>query len=290
MRSAAGLGDTKPSIQDYIYVAFVLDALVCFKQCLSEVPSKQARLKRASSAATQAAAPVVAEDTELVRALSVMQKPANTDSMVDALSEETKMGLLRNLKIPVGRGGASGSGSDVAVLAVGAAGPELEPLVDGRKLTEYPLLKALYRWRKTIEMLAEAPIPDSCFQLLAPFEVKEQRFRKRMSDAVQAIPRPSKPSEKEHKLCLLARRGPTFLSSAMANLAKEKTLVLRLEDKEPWFLGETGEGKGVIREYVNIFVHEIMRAGQVRSPKLTVGFSQSSLHTSNLPCCCRCCQ
>ena len=293
MRSAAGLGETKPSIQDYIYVAFVLDALVCFKQCLSEVPSKHARLKRASSAATQAkqaAASVVAEDTELVRALSVMQKPANTDSMVDALSEETKMGLLRNLKIPVGRGGASGSGSDAAVLAVGAAGPELEPLVDGRKLTEYPLLKALYRWRKTIEMLAEAPIPDSCFQLLAPFEVKEQRFRKRMSDAVQAIPRPSKPSEKEHKLCLLARRGPTFLSSAMANLAKEKTLVLRLEDKEPWFLGEKGEGKGVIREYVNIFVHEIMRAGQVRSPKLTVGFSQSSLHTSNLPCCCRCCQ
>ena len=69
-----------------------------------------------------------------------------------------------------------------------------------------------------------------------------------------------------------------------------RPLVLRLEDKQPWFLGEKGEGKGVIREYVNIFVHEIMRAGQVRSLKLTVGCSQSSLHTNNLPCCCRCCQ
>merc|ERR1711871_1250353 len=142
--------------------------------------------------------------------------------MVDALSEETKMGLLRNLEIPVG------SGDDDTT--EGPAGQELEP-IEGRKLTEYPLLKALYRWRKTIEMLAEAPIPDSSFQLLAPFEVKEHRFRKRMTDAVQAIPRPSKPSEKEHKLCLLARRGPSFLTDAMANLAKEKSLVLRLEDK-----------------------------------------------------------
>ncbi len=286
MRSAAGLGEAKPSIQDYVYVAFVLDALVCFKQCLSEVPSKHAQLradslKRANSTAVQAkqvAVSIVPEDTELVRALSVMQKPANADSMVDALSEETKMGLLRNLKIPVG--GNGGSGDHVALSGDAAAGQEQGP-IDGRLLTEYPLLKALYRWRKTLEMLAEAPIPDSCFQLLAPFEVKEQRFRKRMSDAVQAIPRPSKPSEKEHKLCLLARRGSSFLSNAMANLAKEKTLVLRLEDKEPWFVDERGEGKGVIREYVNIFVHEIMRTGQVLPVKWAIAANER--HSAGQP-------
>jgi hypothetical protein len=84
-----------------------------------------------------------------------------------------------------------------------------------------------------------------------------------MSDAVQAIPRPTKPSDKEYKLNLTATRGPKFLDEAILQIVTEKTLVLRLEDKKPWFKDEQGEGKGVIREFVNVFVHEMMQTGQI---------------------------
>jgi hypothetical protein len=67
----------------------------------------------------------------------------------------------------------------------------------------------------------------------------------------------------------------------MTNLAKEKTLRLRLEDNKPWFVDEQGQGKGVIREYVNIFVHEIMRTGQVLPVKWAIVADER--HSSGQP-------
>ena len=112
-------------------------------------------------------------------------------------------------------------------------------------LLEYPLLKALYRWRRTVALMADlVQHADSFFQLLRPFEEKETQFRRLMSDRVRAIPKPQRPGDKEEKVVLKLHRGPGMVCDVFSQLeakrreiearepGKQQVLCLRLEDEE----------------------------------------------------------
>ena len=165
-------------------LALIMDALVRFKLCLPEIDA-------------------VSTDV-LVPTVSVFQLPA-PENFRDLESAEKSERLLKKIGIDVERTDEerrAGHSSD------GDGG-------HSRALLDYPLLKALFRWRRTLAVLTTTPEvvslragaggasgdDDSFLNLFEPFDKKYQRLKGLMSDRRRTIPEKSKP------LCIRVRRA-----------------------------------------------------------------------------------
>jgi hypothetical protein len=177
MQSACGRdGDPRSDREHCAVLALIMDALVRFKLCLPDIDA-------------------VSTDV-LVPTVSVFQLPA-PENFRDLENAEKSERLLKKIGIDVDRTDEERrAGSDI----------------DGssRALLEYPLLKALFRWRRTLAVLTTIPEvlsrdgtdDDSFLNLFEPFDKKLHRLKGLMSDRRRTI------SEKSKPLCIRVRRAP----------------------------------------------------------------------------------
>ena len=243
-------------------LALIMDALVRFKLCLPDIDA-------------------VSTDV-LVPTVSVFQLPA-PENFRDLESAEKSERLLKKIGIDVDRTDEerrAGSESDGS----------------SRALLEYPLLKALFRWRRTLAVLTTVPEvlacegadDDSFLNLFEPFDKKHHRLKGLMSDRRRTIPEKSKP------LCIRVRRAPADSGGSGAGasatgadskagahqepsplaqdlfdgLAKEvqageasgmqQPLCRNLDKKNPWYKDAPGVGEGVVRMVLSDLANSLL--------------------------------
>eukprot|EP01043_Picozoa_sp_COSAG02_P015903 COSAG02_NODE_688_length_18473_cov_77.428105_4_plen_2693_part_00 len=252
-------GDPRSDREHCAVLALIMDALVRFKLCLPDIDA-------------------VSTDV-LVPTVSVFQLPA-PENFRDLESAEKSEQLLKKIGIDVHRtdeerrAGSDNDGSS-------------------RALLEYPLLKALFRWRRTLAVLTTIPEvlsrdgtdDDSFLNLFEPFDKKHHRLKGLMSDRRRTI------SEKSKPLCIRVRRAPadsgTGTSAQRADadikgqqepsplaqdlfdgLAKElqageasdmkPPLCRNLDKKNPWYKDAPGVGEGVVRMVLSDLANSLL--------------------------------
>jgi hypothetical protein len=228
-QSACGRGAATDLDQDHcIYLAFIMDALVRVKLCMPD--------------------PECVTDV-LVPTVSVFQAPAPQD-LRDVESMAKRELMLKRVGIDV-------NDTDEERISV--------TQTRDRGLLEYPLLKALFRWRRTLSLLTSMPgFPaesDSFLTLFESFDKKLQRVKQVMLERRRKIPETSQP------LCIPVRRaavdgGPSQhgglcqdlfdgLSKAREAGSGSQPLCRKLDKKNPWYRDAPGVGEGVIRMVIS---------------------------------------
>jgi hypothetical protein len=172
MHAAYGVGCGAPEASQYAYVAVMLDALISLKQVGEHVvSSKPAREPDDGLAFTLTTGE--SSDTgneELVRGVSFAYQ----------FSTDPGSLLFRDKLVKRALGFAPSAAS------ADYGGKHRIPRVELRGVLEYPTLRALYRWQRTVELLGEQfDQQGTLFRLLAPFEKKAARFRSRMEELLR---------------------------------------------------------------------------------------------------------
>ena len=251
--TACGHG-TDPSVdkEHCSSLALIMDALVRFKLCLPDIDA-------------------IYTDV-LVPTVSVFQLPA-PENFRDLENAEKSEQLLKKIGIDVNdTDDERRAGRD-----------------DGhtRLLLEYPLLKALFRWRRTLAVLTTAPEvatrggpdDDSFLNLFEPFDKKQKRLKDLMSERRRTIP------EKTKALCIRVQRAPVeeaaegqpahpspLAQELFDGLAQElkkgekerkegntlQPLCRNLDKKNPWYRDAPGVGEGVVRMVLSDVANAIL--------------------------------
>lgn len=236
--------------QEYRHLACIMDAFISFKLCLPE-PQGNGDVLVPTVSVFQAPAPRNLRDWENTRRRETMLKRIGID--IDETSTTDR------------------------------------EIVEPGELHEYPLLKALFRWRRTLHLLTSIPSfpmsEDSLLNLFEPYEKKLARFKEVMTERRRQIPEGLQP------LRLRVRRGDpsdpaksTLAGDAFEGLAKAaadntgpQVLCRNLDKKHPWYRDAPGEGEGVIRMVISDIAAAVLQgAGAAQglmgpSPLVTVG-------------------
>ena len=312
MQSAYGVADGSgcgaPPLDpsQYRYIAYMLDALVRFKQSLP--PPWETKDQSKASAPSEAVAGLAVGVAPLVRSISMVQPLRQGEC--DALSATTrKQVLLATLNID----------PDVAAAGTPVSAAAADPFAGDDVPTTRempPLVSTLFGWRRTLVMLSEHyqvadRDPDSFFHLLEPFPSKSVHFRRTMHELVPhgsssgssgrsgRGPRGSGGGGGSHeKLLLKVQRGDRLSEDVFTQLAELRShapaagesngpesdagstgtgtgsgpwLCRALEDTKPWFVDGMGEGKGVVRALVAEFSAAIKTHVATATPQEDAG-------------------
>lgn len=194
LRGVCGGGDVEA--ERYRFLAFLLDALVRFKQ--QALPVLEA-------GDTEVDAP---ELRGLARSISHLQSQP-PEALRDAWSAQRRDELLAHLETMDSDSPVSSSDGNAQHV--------------GRNLRRSPLLWFLFHHRRTIEMLAsiegyQEGDQESFLHVLQPYEKKQQRVHQRMSERRTSIP------EDRPRLELCVRRGDDLTEDLFKILADARTV------------------------------------------------------------------